>query len=139
VVLAGRAAAIDARATRLAHLLGSGRESRESGSGRESHESGSGREASCVKVAGLMNHWEKLGDHVTSARFMCAGSVAWLVTDRLPELAAALRLAHLTGLVIRGPQAGERIGHLPHNEFEERVRHVLDPQNKFSATSDSRR
>jgi glycolate oxidase FAD binding subunit len=143
VGLAGRAAAIDARATRLADLLGSGRESRESGSGRESpapaHDAGSGREASCVKVAGLMNHWEKLRDHVTSARFMCAGSVAWLLTDRLPELAAALRLAHLTGLVIRGPQAGDRIGHLPHNEFEERIRHVLDPQNKFSATSDSRR
>jgi glycolate oxidase FAD binding subunit len=139
VVLAGRAAAIDARATRLAHLLGSGRESRESGSGRESHESGSGREASCVKVVGLMNGWDTVRDHVTSARFMCAGSVAWLITDRLRQLTDALRQVQLAGLVIRGTGAGERIGHLPHNEFEDRVRHVLDPQNKFSATSDSRR
>jgi hypothetical protein len=70
---------------------------------------------------------------------MCAGSVAWLITDRLPDLADALREAELTGLVIRGPQAGERIGHLRYNEFEERIRRVLDPQDKFSAASDSSR
>ena len=95
--------------------------------------------ASCVKVAGLINSWQKLRAHVTSATFMCAGSVAWLVTDRLPELADALREAELTGLVIRGPQAGERIGHFRYNEFEERIRRVLDPQDKFSAASDSSR
>jgi hypothetical protein len=86
-----------------------------------------------------MNSWPKLRDHVTSAQFMCAGSVAWLYTDRLTALAGALHHAQLTGLVIRGPQAGERIGLLAHNEFEERVRRVLDPQNRFSAASDPRR
>lgn len=93
----------------------------------------------CVKVAGLMNSWQNLHRHVTAARFMCAGSVAWLFTDRLADLANALRDAHLTGLVLRGPRAGARIGHLVHNEFEERVRRVLDPQNKFRAAPDSRR
>jgi glycolate oxidase FAD binding subunit len=135
IQLAGRKSAIDARVTRLSDLLGSGRESRE----LPAHEAGSGHEPSCVKVAGLMNHWQKLRDHVTSARFMCAGSVAWLDTERLPELASALRQAALTGLVIRGPQAGERIGHLADNAFEERLRRVLDPQDKFSAAPDSRR
>ena len=144
--LAGRAAVIDARATRLATLLGTGR-----ASGATVADAGTGRAssaalhdarpvpASCVKVAGLINSWQKLRAHVTSATFMCAGSVAWLITDRLPELADALREAELTGLVIRGPQAGERIGHLRYNEFEERIRRVLDPQDKFSAASDSSR
>jgi glycolate oxidase FAD binding subunit len=93
----------------------------------------------CVKVAGLMNSWQNLHQHVTAARFMCAGSVAWLFTDRLADLADALRDAHLTGLVLRGPRAGTRVGHLVHNEFEERVRRVLDPHNKFRAAPDSRR
>jgi glycolate oxidase FAD binding subunit len=142
--LAGRAAVIDARAMRLSSLLGTGRSSgvHGAGTGRASSaalpDAGTGR-ASCVKVAGLINSWQKLRTHVTSATFMCAGSVAWLVTDRLAELANALREAGLTGLVIRGPQAGARIGHLRYNEFEERIRRVLDPQNKFSATSDSSR
>jgi glycolate oxidase FAD binding subunit len=133
--LAGRAAVIDARAARLTDLVGSGRES----SAGATHDSRPDPALSCVKVAGLMNSWSKLRDHVTSAHFMCAGSVGWLFTDRLPALAGALGEAHLTGLVIRGPHAGERIGNLVHNEFEERVRRVLDPQNKFSAASDPRR
>jgi glycolate oxidase FAD binding subunit len=143
--LAGRAAVIDVRATRLATLLGTGRASGvhdDAGTGYASgaalHDVGPGR-ASCVKVAGLISSWPKLRAHVTAATFMCAGSVAWLVTDRLPDLAGALREAELTGLVIRGPQAGERIGHFRYNEFEERIRRVLDPQNKFSAASDSSR
>jgi hypothetical protein len=86
-----------------------------------------------------MNHWQELRHHVSAAHFMCAGSVAWLFTDRLADLAHALEEARLAGLVIRGPHAGARIGHLTHNEFEERVRRVLDPQNKFSAAPDSRR
>ncbi|HUE84543.1 MAG TPA: FAD-binding protein [Vicinamibacterales bacterium] len=147
VQIAGNRRAIDARASRLADLLGSGR-----AHGAGTHGAGTDRAscvtashgagtdpASCVKVAGLMNSWQKLRDHVTTARFMCAGSVAWLSTDHLAGLARALQQTQLTGLVIRGPQAGERIGHLVHNEFEERVRRVLDPQNKFSAAPDSRR
>ncbi len=149
VGLAGTSVAIDARAARLTALLGTGRAScaaaaHGAGTGRAScmataHDARPVPASSCVKVAGLMNSWQELRDHVTAAWFMCAGSVAWLFTDRLPDLAGALRQAELTGLVIRGAQAGERIGHLAHNEFEERVRRVLDPQNKFSAAPDSRR
>jgi hypothetical protein len=86
-----------------------------------------------------MNSWQHLHPHVAAAHFMCAGSVAWLSTTALADLAHALEEAHLAGLVIRGPHAGERIGHLPDNEFEARVRRVLDPQDKFSAAPDSRR
>ena len=148
--LAGRATAIDPRASALAGRV----ESLQSVAAVNVHDSrpdpsfdpsfvhdsrpdpGIG---GCVKVAGLMDSWQKLRDHVTSARFMCAGSVAWLFTDRLTELARALQDTQLAGLVIRGPRAGERIGHLAHNAFEDRVRRVLDPQNKFSAASDSGR
>ena len=146
VQLAGSRAAIETRALALARharLLTSDaavriRDSRPDPSlGHDSSPDPSLR--ACVKVAGLMNVWQELPGHVTTAHFMCAGSVAWLFTDRLHELAEALRAAQLTGLVIRGPQAGERVGHLVHNEFEERVRRVLDPRNKFSATPDSRR
>jgi glycolate oxidase FAD binding subunit len=146
VQLAGNRAAIDARALALAEQarrLTSDAAVRvhdswpDPSAGHDSRPDPCSR--ACVKVAGLMNVWHELPAHVTSAHFMCAGSVAWLVTDRLNELAEALRAAQLTGLVIRGPHAGERVGHLVHNEFEERVRRVLDPQNKFRAASDSRR
>lgn len=45
----------------------------------------------------------------------------------------------ITGVIMRGPRAGARIGRIEHNEFEERVRRVLDPRNRFSAASDSGR
>jgi hypothetical protein len=82
-----------------------------------------------------MQGWQKLRDHVTTAQFMCAGAVAWLTTTDVPRLAAVLRDARLVGQVFRGPHAGERIGHVVHNEFEERVRRVLDPREIFSAAS----
>jgi len=43
----------------------------------------------------------------------------------------------INGVIVRGPDAGARVGAVPHNEFEERVRRVLDPRNKFSAASHS--
>ncbi len=136
--VAGRSSAIDLRAATLAQHAG-----RLTSAGRAAvHDSWSDPPIGAwVKVAGLMHSWQNLRPHVTAARFMCAGSVAWLFTDpdRLADLASALRDAHLTGLVLRGPRAGARVGHLVHNEFEERVRRVLDPQNKFRAAPDSRR
>lgn len=151
IEIAGNRQAIDARASRLADLLEPicGGQAVARASTPEprtmrgqavpgAHGAGTGR-AACVKVAGLMNNWQHLQHHVSTAHFMCAGSVAWLFTDRLADLARALAEARLAGLVIRGPHAGARIGHLAHNEFEERVRRVLDPQSKFSAAPDSRR
>jgi glycolate oxidase FAD binding subunit len=92
-----------------------------------------------VKVAGLMNSWHKLRDHVDAAHFMCAGAVAWLSTSDPDRLAGALRGARLTGQIINGTRAGERIGHVAPNEFEDRVRRVLDPHDKFSAAPYSTR
>jgi glycolate oxidase FAD binding subunit len=129
VTVAGREEAIDARASNLAGALGPGTvpEVRDCPPNRGTVPQ------SMVKVAGLMKSWQKLRPHVTSAQFMCAGAVAWLTTGDLPALAQALNEARLAGQVIRGPAAGDRIGHIVDNEFEERVRRVLDPHNRFSA------
>lgn len=97
------------------------------------------RNGGCVKVAGMMSRWQELRHHVTAVHFMSAGGVAWLATTDLDALAQALANAQLTGLVIRGARAGTRLGHLPHNEFEARVRRVLDPRDLFCATQDPSR
>jgi glycolate oxidase FAD binding subunit len=86
-----------------------------------------------VKVAGAMKEWQKVRAHVATAHFMCAGAVAWLATDDLSGLAQTLKDLRLNAHVVRGPDAGQRVGHNPSNEFEERVRRVLDPYNRFSA------
>ncbi len=98
----------------------------------------SGWGSEVVKVAGLMPQWPRLAAHVTAADFICAGAVAWLRTDDLPGLARALDEAALVGQVIRGPSAGQRIGRLVVNDFEERVRRVLDPHDCFCAAPDPR-
>jgi glycolate oxidase FAD binding subunit len=94
---------------------------------------GDSASGSVVKVAGLMKSWQILRHHAIAAHFMCAGAVAWLTTDDLPALGNALAQAQLTGQVICGRQAGARVGHVIDNEFEARVRQVLDPHNRFSA------
>jgi glycolate oxidase FAD binding subunit len=153
ITLAGRASAIDARLERLQAAIGAGARSPSSGTeaGPGDVASGMGGEATrlpsarlatgaaLVKVAGAMKGWQKLRPHVTAAQFMCAGSVAWLTTDTLPQLAHALDEAQLVGQVIRGADAGRRIGAIVHNEFEERVRRVLDPHDRFSAAPHSHR
>ena len=70
---------------------------------------------------------------------MCAGAVAWLFTSDVAALARALDAERLRGVVIRGPGAGRRVGHWPPDVFEERLRSVLDPGNRFSAASHPRR
>jgi glycolate oxidase FAD binding subunit len=140
--IAGNRNAIDGRSAKLAAALSTGVAGGDVFSNRGlSPQPGTvpcqGMDSACVKVAGLMNSWQKLRDHVTRAQFMCAGSVAWLYTTDVTALARALEGERLAGLVIRGPRAGARIGHLVHNEFEERVRRVLDPRNRFSAAPDS--
>jgi glycolate oxidase FAD binding subunit len=142
VSLAGRRAALDGRMTRVNDAVLAGHEARPSASSSSGsdHESGSGSgPESCVKIAGLMDHWQNLHPHVTAAHFMCAGAIAWIWTSDLTALAQRLADARLPGLVIRGPHASRCVGHVPYNEFDERVRRVLDPQNRFCAASDSRR
>ena len=132
VTIAGRDAAIEQRAERLAAALGSRpvpRVGDRPSDGGLSPNPGTG--LTLVKVAGLMPSWQKLRGHVSAAHFMCAGAVAWLTTVDVERLAAALAEAQLAGQVIRGPHAGDRIGYIIHNEFEERVRRVLDPHDLF--------
>ena len=136
VSIAGRQEAIEARVDRLAAALNILNQTCPLKVG-QSHMARP-LAGSIVKVAAPMRSWQKLRPHVTNARFMCAGAVAWLATSDLPALTAALADARLAGQVIRGAHAGERVGHVPHNEFEERVRRVLDPHDRFRAAPHSR-
>jgi glycolate oxidase FAD binding subunit len=71
-------------------------------------------------------------------RYSCGGRLAFVATDDVPSLAAKLATAKSRGVILRGPDAGRTIGHIEPNVFEERVRHVLDPRNRFRAASDPR-
>ena len=62
-------------------------------------------------------------------RYMCAGSLAWIAVDT-PDT-----LSGVAGVIVRGSQAGTRVGIVADNVFEERVRSVLDPSSRFSAAS----
>jgi glycolate oxidase FAD binding subunit len=73
-------------------------------------------------------------------RASCGGAVAYLAwPDELDTLADALAHLGRQGQVVRGPGAGRRIGLVPDNAFESRVRHALDPSRRFRAASDSAR
>jgi glycolate oxidase FAD binding subunit len=133
VTLAGREVALDARIAKLAAVMGGQAEPAPTTPLALQPDA-----ISVVKVAGLMESWPQLREHVTHAHFMCAGAVAWLSTNDLPRLSDALHGAGLCGQVIRGTRAGARVGLVVHNEFEERVRGVLDPGNRFRAASHSR-
>jgi glycolate oxidase FAD binding subunit len=145
MTVAGRAAVIDARAERLASAL----ETFVTGGlpvfGGEAGLRTIGKPANSrpvpvenvVRVAGLAKSWPTLQPLISHAHFMCAGAVAWLTTADLPRLGHALSDAQLTGQVIRGAAAGQRIGHVITSEFETRVRRVLDPYGRFHAAPDS--
>jgi glycolate oxidase FAD binding subunit len=74
----------------------------------------------------------------TGARFICGGSLAWVPCSSVSALSAELASAGLRGLVVCGPDAGAIVGAFQPNAFEERVRSVLDPGNRFGAAPDSR-
>ena len=72
----------------------------------------------------------------TRIRFSSGFNVAWIAwDDELSGLSAELSAAGARGMSLIGPSAGARVGVPESNEFEERVRRVLDPHNKFSAAS----
>jgi glycolate oxidase FAD binding subunit len=73
------------------------------------------------------------GDDV---RYTCGGRAVWIATRDLPRLEHALGASRLRGVIVRGNSAGTTIGAVERNVFEERVRRVLDPQNRFRAASD---
>jgi glycolate oxidase FAD binding subunit len=67
-------------------------------------------------------------------RFSSAGAVGWIAwEDELAVLSAQLAALGARGVVVRGRAAGLRIGRPSDNAFEERLRRVLDPRNRFRA------
>ena len=73
-----------------------------------------------------------------TVRYSCGGRLAWFATDDVARVAAWLSSAGLRGVIVRGAHAGAAIGALAPNIFEDRVRRVLDPRDRFRAASDSR-
>ena len=71
-------------------------------------------------------------------RFSGAGTLAWIAWEaELGVLSQQLTALGARGVCVRGRAAGVRIGTAIVNEFEERVRRVLDPRNRFRAASAS--
>ncbi len=66
-------------------------------------------------------------------RYSAGGNVAWIATpDSPPALDEVLSSLALSGLVIFGPPGYARIGARTGQAFEQRVKSVFDPRQKFS-------
>ena len=68
-------------------------------------------------------------------RYTCGGRSVWAATSDVAALARSLASSRLRGVIVRGAGAGTTIGAVERNVFEERVRRVLDPHNRFRAAS----
>ena len=69
-------------------------------------------------------------------RFSGAGTLAWVAwPDDLTALSQQLTALGARGMCVRGPAAGVSLGMPIANAFEERVRRVLDPRDRFRAAS----
>ena len=64
-------------------------------------------------------------------RYGVGGNIAWLATDELEALAAALRNRGLRGLCLRGAVDSAIIGAPADDTLAQRVKQVLDPLNKL--------
>lgn len=64
-------------------------------------------------------------------RYSAGGNIAWLAPRDIAALKAILEAQRLPGLVLRGAVASAVIGRQMHNPLAERVKRVLDPQNKL--------
>ncbi|MCY3834472.1 MAG: FAD-binding protein [Chloroflexi bacterium] len=64
-------------------------------------------------------------------RYSVGGNVAWVATDEVDALDAALQKLALTGLCLRGAVKSAVIGEPIDNVLAQRVKQVLDPYNKF--------
>lgn len=66
-------------------------------------------------------------------RYGLAGNVAWIAwPGDIEELSRGLAAAGLAGQVLRGACERPFIGHVPPNEFDRRVRRVMDPDARFA-------
>lgn len=64
-------------------------------------------------------------------RYSVGGNVAWLATDEVDALDAALQELALTGLCLRGAVESALIGAPIDNVLAQRVKQALDPQDKL--------
>ena len=64
-------------------------------------------------------------------RYGVGGNLAWIATDDCAELERTLKQLGLTGLCLRGDRAAPIIGRPVDNVLAQRVKQVLDPQNKL--------
>lgn len=64
-------------------------------------------------------------------RYSVGGNVAWVATDDIDRLDAALKQQALSGLCIRGAVTSPLLGRPIDNVLADRVKQVFDPQNKF--------
>jgi glycolate oxidase FAD binding subunit len=78
-----------------------------------------------------------------AARYTCAGTCGWLATPDVEPLSTFISSAGLSGLVVRGPRAGDILGVAAHtlatDAFGQRLRRALDPRGRFSAAQHSDR
>jgi len=66
-------------------------------------------------------------------RYSSGGNVAWIATaDSMQMLDEGLSSLGLSGLVVFGPPGRARIGARTGEAFEQRVKTVFDPKQKFS-------
>jgi glycolate dehydrogenase FAD-binding subunit len=70
-----------------------------------------------------------------AVHYTCGGRGSWIATSDVPRLERLLASNRLRGVIVRGEGAGTAIGAVERNVFEERVRRVLDPHNRFRAAS----
>jgi len=122
VRIAGRGEALRPRVARLHNAIGGEQMGDDNALWADAREFGWAKGATIVKSV-------EPAHGAAPARYFCAGACSWIATGR----------ADVTGVIVRGPQAGTRIGVVAHNEFEARVQRVLDPRNKFSAAPHSGR
>lgn len=69
--------------------------------------------------------------HTIPRRYSVAGNIAWIQSDNIEELSPILTELNLSGLQILGNSGNPIIGKSIDNTFAQRVKAVLDPQNKF--------
>lgn len=68
---------------------------------------------------------------VSNRRYSVGGNVAWIATGDLKTLHNALEKHHLTGLAILGHSDSVILGKPINNVLSDRVKQILDPDNKF--------
>jgi glycolate oxidase FAD binding subunit len=135
--IAGRAESLDERVDRVQRVVGG----RKIDAGDADRIWAEARELRWVPSAGsLIKTSGTTGDlpEITS-RFTCAGSESWIAVADVQVADQVLKIAGGRGLVVRGAQAGTLIGRRTSGVFDERVRSVLDPRNRFSAASNPER